>query len=138
MRHTRTYKASADYDSTHDYFTIETIGEKHYLKIGSLNTDDQRFIESLISSGHVGFFDDSDERVAYTSIDSIYDEIHDCVEVGSSLTELTADVAYIIRFSQARPGNAGEPGEGDDGEHAEVEIEDTPDTHKRTRHPYTR
>ena len=128
MRHTRTYKAPADYDSTQDHFTIETIEEKHYLKIGALNTDDQRFIESLIANGHVGFFDDSDERVAFTTIEGVYDEIHDCVEVGSNPTELIAEVDCVIRFSQARPGNIGEPGYGNHGEHAEIEIGDTPDT----------
>ena len=42
---------------------------------------------------------------------------------------------YVIRFTQARPGEDGEGGigtPGDDGEHAEIEIEDT-DTGIRVR-----
>ena len=129
---TRTYKASADYDSTQDHFTIETIGRQYYLKIGSLNTDDQHFIESLIANGHVGFFDDSDERVAFTTIEGIYDETNDRVEIGSNPTELIVDVKCVIRFSQARPGTviSEDTAKGDDGEHAEIKIEDTPDEHE--------
>ena len=129
---TRIYKIPADFDEQQAHFTIETVDDsQYYLRIGALNSEDQRLIESLIDDGFVGFFQD-DELMAIAGIVATYDTVNDRIEIDSDLPELKLEDEYIIRFTQARPGEDGEGGIGADGEHAEIEIEDT-DTGIRVR-----
>ena len=129
---TRIYKIPADFDAQQAHFTIETVDDsQYYLRIGALNSEDQRLIESLIDDGFVGFFQD-DELMAIAGIVATYDAVNDRIEIDSDLPELKLEDEYIIRFTQARPGEDGEGGIGEDGEHAEIEIEDT-DTGIRVR-----
>ena len=53
---TRTYKSAADYDAQQSHWTIETVESRYYLRMGALSRADQRFVESLIADGFVGFF----------------------------------------------------------------------------------
>ena len=129
---TRIYKIPADFDAQQAHFTIETVNDsQHYLRIGALNSEDRRLIESLIDDGFVGFFQD-DELIAIAGIVATYDAVNDRIEIDSDLPELKLEDEYIIRFTQARPGEDGEGGISEDGEHAEIEIEDT-DTGIRVR-----
>ena len=129
---TRIYKIPADFDEQQAHFTIETVDDsQYYLRIGALNSEDQRLIESLIDDGFVGFFQD-DELMAIAGIVATYDAVNDRIEIDSDLPELKLEDEYIIRFTQARPGEDGEGGIGEDGEHAEIEIEDI-DTGIRVR-----
>ena len=129
---TRIYKIPADFDEQQAHFTIETVDDsQYYLRIGALNSEDQRLIESLIDDGFVGFFQD-DELMAIAGIVATYDAVNDRIEIDSDLPGLKLEGEYIIRFTQARPGEDGEGGIGADGEHAEIEIEDI-DTGIRVR-----
>lgn len=131
---TRIYKDPADFDARQGHFTIEVVDRRYYLRIGALNSEDRRLIGSLIDDGFVGFFQD-DVRIGIAGIDSIYDAENDRIEIDRELPELQIEDAYIIRFTQARPGDDGDGGigtPGEDGEHAEIEIEDT-DTGIRVR-----
>ena len=115
---TRTYKSAADYDAQQSHWTIETVDGQYYLKIGALSRADQRFVESLIADGFVGFFQD-DVRVAIAGISSTYDAENDRIEIDREVTELTLEAEYEILFTQARPGRDGEgavPTPGRDGE----------------------
>ena len=115
---TRTYKSTTDYDAQQSHWTIETVDDRYYLKMGALNRADQRFIESLIADGFVGFFQ-NDVRVAIAVVSSTYDAENDRIEIDSEVTELTLEAEYEIRFTQARPGRDGEgavPTPGRDGE----------------------
>ena len=115
---TRTYKSAADYDAQQSHWTIETVDGQYYLKIGALSRADQRFVESLIADGFVGFFQD-DVRVAIAGISSTYDAENDRIEIDREVPELTLEAEYEILFTQARPGRDGEgavPTPGLDGE----------------------
>lgn len=130
---TRIYTEASDFDAQQGHFTIEVVDNQYYLRIGALNSEDQRLIGSLIDDGFVGFFQD-DVRIGIAGISSTYDAENDRIEIDRD-PELKTEDAYVIRFTQARPGEDGEggigtPGEG--GEHAEIEIEDT-DTGIRVR-----
>ena len=130
---TRIYKDPADFDLNQAHFTIETVDSQYYLRIGALNSEDQRLIASLIDDGFVGFFQD-EVRIAIAGIVSTYDATNDRIEIGRN-PELQIEDEYVIRFTQARPGEDGEGGigtPGEDGGHAEIEIEDT-DTGIRVR-----
>ena len=123
---TRIYIDANDFDALKGHFTIEVVDNQYYLKIGALNGEDQRLIGSLIDDGFVGFFQD-EVRIAIAGIVSTYDAENDRIEIDRD-PELQIEDAYVIRFTQARPGEDGEGGigtPGDDGEHAEIEIEDT-------------
>lgn len=111
---TRIYKASADFDLSQAHFTVASVDSRYYLRIGALNSEDRRLIGSLIDDGFVGFFLD-DARIAIAGIISTYDATNDRIEIDTELPELKVDDAYIIRFTQARPGEDGEGGEGGDG-----------------------
>ena len=131
---TRIYTDATDFDVQQGHFTVEVVDNRHYLRIGALNSEDQRLIGSLIEDGFVGFFQD-DVRIGIAGIASTYDATNDRIEIDSELPELRIEDEYVIRFTQARPGEDGEGGigtPGDDGEHAEIEIEDT-DTGIRVR-----
>lgn len=131
---TRTYIGVIDFDAQQAHFTIEGVDNQYYVRIGALNSEDQRLIESLIDDGFVGFFQD-EERIAIAGIASTYDAENDRIEIDRELPELQIADEYVIRFTQARPGEDGEGGigtPGEDGEHAEIEIEDT-DTGIRVR-----
>lgn len=131
---TRIYTDATDFDAQQGHFTIEVVDNQYYLRIGALNSEDQRLIGSLIDDGFVGFFQD-DVRIAIAGIASTYDAENDRIEIDREPPELQIEDAYVIRFTQARPGEDGEGGigtPGDDGEHAEIEIEDT-DTGIRVR-----
>ncbi len=131
---TRIYTDPADFDLNQAHFTIEVVDNQYYLRIGALNSEDQRLITSLIEDGFVGFFQD-DVKIAIAGIASIYDATNDRIEIDRELPELKIEDEYVIRFTQARPGEDGEGGigtPGEDGEHAEIEVEDT-DTGIRVR-----
>ena len=124
---TRIYKDPADFDARQGHFTIEVVDSRYYLRIGALNSEDRRLIGSLIDDGFVGFFQD-DVRIGIAGIVSIYDAENDRIEIDSELPELQIEDEYVIRFTQSRPGEDGDGGigtPGEDGEHAEIEIEDT-------------
>ena len=104
---TRTYLSATDFDAVQSHLTIVTVDDRFYLRIGALNRADQRFIESLIADGFVGFFQD-DVRVAIAGIISTYDAEEDRVEIDSDVPELILESDYEIRFTQARPGEDGE------------------------------
>ena len=115
---TRTYKSAADYDAQQSHWTIETVESRYYLRMGALNRADQRFVESLIADGFVGFFQD-DVRVAIAGVSSTYDAVNDRIEIDSEVPELILEAEYEILFTQARPGRDGEgavPTPGRDGE----------------------
>ena len=115
---TRTYKSAADYDAQQSHWTIETVNSQYYLKIGALSRADQRFVESLIADGYVGFFQ-NDVRVAIAGVSSTYDAVNDRIEIDSEAPELILEAEYEILFTQARPGRDGEgavPEPGLDGE----------------------
>ena len=115
---TRTYKSAADYDAQQSHWTIETVESRYYLRMGALNRADQRFVESLIADGFVGFFQD-DVRVAIAGISSTYDAENDRIEIDREVPELILEAEYEILFTQARPGRDGEgavPTPGRDGE----------------------
>ena len=115
---TRIYKDPADFDARQGHFTIEVVDRRYYLRIGALNSEDRRLIGSLIDDGFVGFFQD-DVRIGIAGIDSIYDAENDRIEIDRELPELQIEDAYIIRFTQARPGDDGDGGigtPGDDGD----------------------
>ena len=115
---TRTYKSAADYDAQQSHWTIETVDSQYYLKIGALSRADQRFVESLIADGYVGFFQ-NDVRVAIAGVSSTYDAVNDRIEIDSEAPELILEAEYEILFTQARPGRDGEgavPEPGLDGE----------------------
>ena len=128
---TRIYTDATDFDAQQGHFTIEVVDNQYYLRIGALNGEDQRLIGSLIDDGFVGFFQD-DVRIGIAGIASTYDAENDRIEIDSELPELQIEDEYVIRFTQARPGEDGIGTSGDDGEHAEIEIEDT-DTGIRVR-----
>lgn len=124
---TRIYIDATDFDALKGHFTIEGVDNQYYLRIGALNSEDQRLIASLIDDGFVGFFQD-EVRIAIAGIVSTYDATNDRIEIDRELPELQIEDAYVIRFTQARPGEDGDGGigtPGEDGEHAEIEIEDT-------------
>lgn len=115
---TRIYKDPADFDLNQAHFTIETVNSQYYLRIGALNSEDQRLIGSLIDDGFVGFFQD-DVRIGIAGIVSTYDAENDRIEINRELPELKIEDEYVIRFTQARPGEDGEGGigtPGDDGD----------------------
>ena len=115
---TRTYKSTTDYDVQQSHWTIETVDDRYYLKMGALNRADQRFVESLIADGFVGFFQ-GDVRVAIAVVSSTYDADNDRIEIDREVPEVILDAEYEIRFTQARPGRDGEgavPTPGRDGE----------------------
>ena len=115
---TRTYKSAADYDAQQSHWTIETVESRYYLRMGALNRADQRFVESLIADGYVGFFQ-NDVRVAIAGVSSAYDAVNDRIEIDREVTELILESEYEILFTQARPGRDGEgavPTPGRDGE----------------------
>lgn len=131
---TRIYTEATDFDALQGHFTIEGVDNQYYLRIGALNSEDQRLIASLIEDGFVGFFQD-EVRIAIAGIASTYDAANDRIEIDREPPELKIEDEYVIRFTQARPGedgagSIGTPGE--DGEHAEIEVEDT-DTGIRVR-----
>ena len=115
---TRIYKDTADFDTQQAHFTIETVnGSQYYLRIGGLNGEDRRLIASLIDDGFVGFFQD-DVRIGIAGITSTYDAENDRIEIDRDLPELKIEDEYVIRFTQARPGEDGEGGivtPGEDG-----------------------
>ena len=124
---TRIYTEATDFDVQQGHFTIEVVDSQYYLRIGALNSEDQRLIRALIDDGFVGFFQD-DVRIGIAGIASIYDATNDWIEIDRELPELQIEDAYVIRFTQARPGEDGEGGigtPGEDGKPAEIEIEDT-------------
>ena len=124
---TRIYTDATDFDAQQGHFTIEGVGNQYYLRIGALNSEDRRLIASLIEDGFVGFFQD-EVRIAIAGIASTYDATNDRIEIDRELPELQIEDEYVIRFTQARPGEDGEGGigtPGEDGEHAEIEVEDT-------------
>lgn len=121
---TRIYNDPADFDLNQAHFTIETVNNQYYLRIGALNSEDQRLIASLIDDGFVGFFQD-EVRIAIAGITSTYDAENDRIEIDRELPELQIEDEYVIRFTQARPGEDGIAPPSEDGEHAEIEIEDT-------------
>jgi hypothetical protein len=110
----RTYKSSADFDVSQGHLTIETVNGQYYLKIGALNSADQRFMKSLIGDGYVGFFQ-NDVRVAIAGVSSTYDVDNGRIEIDRNVTELIVDTEYEIRFTQARPGEPGESGKVERG-----------------------
>ena len=130
---TRIYTDATDFDAQQGHFTIEGVDNQYYLRIGALNSEDRRLIASLIEDGFVGFFQD-EVRIAIAGIASTYDATNDRIEIDRD-PELQIEDEYVIRFTQARPGEDGEGGigtPGEDGEHAEIEVEDT-DTGIRVR-----
>ena len=84
---TRIYKDPADFDARQGHFTIEVVDRRYYLRIGALNSEDQRLIGSLIDDGFVGFFQD-DVRIGIAGIASTYDAENDRIEIDSELPEL--------------------------------------------------
>ena len=131
---TRIYKDIANFDAQQGHFTIEEVDSQYYLRIGALNSEDRRLIASLIEDGFVGFFQD-EVRIAIAGMAATYDPANDRIEIDSALPELQIEDEYVIRFTQARPGEDGGGGigtPGEDGEHAEIEVEDT-DTGIRVR-----
>ena len=104
---TRIYVDATDFDALQGHFTIEVVDGQYYLRIGALDSPDQRLVESLIADGYVGFFDEQDERVAITGIISTYDATNARIEVDSVPNGLVIGAEYIIRFTQARPGDDG-------------------------------
>lgn len=106
---TRTYKNSSDFDVAQAHFTIEAVDDRYYLKIGALSSADQQLVESLIPDGYVGFFQD-DARISIAEIISTYDSETARIEIKDLTTELTVEAEYVIRFTQARPGEDGEGG----------------------------
>lgn len=121
---TRIYRETTDFDAQQGHFTIEVVDSQYYLRIGALNSEDQRLIGSLIDDGFVGFFQD-EVRIAIAGITSTYDAENDRIEIDRELPELQIEDEYVIRFTQARPGEDGIAPPSEDGEHAEIEIEDT-------------
>lgn len=102
-----TYVASTDYDPTQAQFTIATVDDASYLKIGELNADNQALFESIID-GWAGFFQNN-QRIAAVRITAPYDATNG-VQLENS-PELIVGEAYHIRFTQARPGRDGRDGE---------------------------
>ena len=104
----RTYVNPTAYSDTNAEFTFETVNNDIYLKIGNLNDDDAALIVSIIAGGLVGFFQNG-ERIAITPITADYDATNG-IRVESTPEDLTLNEAYIIKFTQARPGRFGEQG----------------------------
>ena len=105
----RQYVTQDIFDINQSQFIIQTIDGKPFLKLGGLDSDGQRLLDSLIATGYVGFFRDR-ERVDFVNILSTYGE--NGVEL-ERLPQLTIG-EYIIRFSQAQPGKDGKDGAGVD------------------------
>ena len=112
---TRIYTDATNFDAQQGHFTIEVVDNQYYLRIGALNSEDRRLIGSLIDDGFVGFFQD-DVRIAIAGIASTYDAENDRIEIDRELPELQIEDEYVIRFTQARPGEDGEGGVGTPGE----------------------
>ena len=115
---TRQYKDPSDYDSTEGHFTTETVSGQLYLKIGSLNANDQTLIEAVEVNQFVGFFQNGTEQIyarvnqAYTSANGLGLEEAPASDTDDE-AELTVDADYEIYFTQERPRA---DGDGTDGE----------------------
>lgn len=98
----RTYKNHSDFEDDEQQFAFYTKNDTNYLILGDISNNDNRFLESLIAYGYVGFFsDDTEEDRA--KIVGVYDEIHG-VPIEDLPTKLTVGDDYDILFTQARPG----------------------------------
>ena len=96
----------ADLDATQAQFAFEVSGENTYLKFGLLNDDDTDLFESIIAGGYVGFFS-SGEEIGKARITLDYDA-ENGVGVAGIPPLLEVGSAYVIRWTQARPGRASE------------------------------
>ena len=125
---TRTYVTPLNFGSTNREFTLSTINNQTYLKIGALGADDTKWVESLID-GNVGFFQDGTRKAAPVIVNA-YDADNG-IPIGSK-PALTIGEDYAIRFTQPRPGRDGTSGTGEPGRQgvpglsAAIEIQDTP------------